>query len=88
MSYQRKGRFIEVNIIVTITTNGTGAGFVGLTLPFSVINSVISGREVNISGAQVTGFATGSQIQIRKYDNSYPGANGAVIVLSGVIQLA
>jgi hypothetical protein len=83
--YQRIGRFINFYVSVSITTNGTGAGAVILSLPFTVAGGVLNGRENSLTGAQVNGIPSGSTIQIRKYDNSYPGGSGASMTLSGTL---
>lgn len=88
MVYQRRGRFMYVDISVLVTTNGTGAGAVVASLPFSVVGGVLVGRENNLTGYQITGVAAGTSLAIRRYDNSYPGANGASMTLSGILRIS
>lgn len=77
--YKRRGSMVDVEIDITITTNGTGAGSVRFTLPFNPAGfSVGAGREANTTGAALTLQAStgSSQCTIQKVDNTYPGANG------------
>lgn len=77
---------------VTITTNGTGAGTLTVSLP-----SGITGASVlqNIHGSLASGGAvygrigaSGTTIVFRKYDGTYPGADGMILTWSGVIEIA
>lgn len=89
IAYQRRGRFMFVEAVITITTNGTGASAVLATLPFVVASGVLNGRENGVSGKQLTALAAGTnQITIRNYDNTYPGANGASMTISGILRIA
>lgn len=82
----RTGNMVTVWVEVTITTNGTGAGAVVATLPSGLataIKAVGSSRELAVTGK--TGSATvdsvlNTTVNLTNYDNTYPGANGAVIV--------
>lgn len=76
------------NLDVTITTNGTGAGSVTATLPFSILTGnayIFVGREDGATGAMIQGKATGasSTLTIFKYDNTYPGGDGNVLRIAG-----
>ena len=72
---------------VTITTNGTGATAVRATLPpfTPAANFVIAGRENNATGNLLCGLipSAGTYVSITNYDNSYPGADGRLLILSG-----
>jgi len=80
---------VYVNVLVTITDNGTGAGVLRVTdLPIpasSTTGSTLVGRENGVSGNMLQGFVTpGTTIlAIREYDNTYAGATGAQIYISG-----
>lgn len=81
--------FIRINI--PITTNGTAATDVRATLPGGMTGAaqfVLNGREKNISGKQLQGLivGAGTNVTIFNYDGTYPGASGAELVLSGVIE--
>lgn len=71
------------NASVVITTNGTADGYVSVPMPFPA-------REVAAqTGTDVTGFValcgyiTGSNLLIKKYDNTYPGATGKTLRMTG-----
>jgi hypothetical protein len=71
-----------VEFLVNITTNGTAAGNIKLTLPKAASYTAVgAAREYAVSGAlcAATVTATTNQIIVTKYDNTYPGANGAQI---------
>lgn len=85
--YKKIGSFVFIRISIGITTNGTGAGHIRATLPFtSHANTyIMAGRETSVlglmlSGSTLTGAAT---LQISNYDFTYPGADGHTLVVSG-----
>jgi hypothetical protein len=91
-SYQTIGKTVLFQITITITTNGTGSSYIDATLP---VNS--SAKNFTFAGAVfgggmckgvVTGASTPGHVFIGKYDNTYPGASGAVIALSGSYESA
>ncbi len=88
--YKTLGKTVFVQIAVTITTNGTCATWVNASLPVQVANNyyVISGREELISQKMLQGaMSPGSvSVAIINYDNTYPGANGALLIVSGVYE--
>lgn len=90
--YRKKGKVVHWEGTVTITTNGTGATWVGLSLPFVVggfsnQSHFAIGRNATSGGAIFGEFpATGNVVAIRKYDDTYPGANGVTLALSGTYQ--
>ena len=85
--YKREGANVHFAISITITTNGTGAGTLRATLPFASTgnDNVFVGRDRGVSGKAVTAtlVAGGSTLDIKNYDNSYPAADGAVIMITG-----
>lgn len=88
-AYKANGKTVFINIAVTITTNGTGAGTVKATLPLASKNATnLMGRDIAITGNTLAGTAlpTASTIDIIAYNNTYPGTNGAILVLSGVYE--
>ncbi len=88
-SYRPRGKFVEVDLSVTITTNGTGADSINATTPLtSIVNGVLNGRENTTSGSQVNGTGSSSNIVIRRYDNAYPATNGSTFQLSGILEIA
>lgn len=89
--YRALGKSIEVSISIAITTNGTAAGGVIATLPVAAasgIGYVLPGSETAALGFACLGriSASATTVQIFKYDNTYPGANGHTIVVTGVYQ--
>lgn len=84
-------KMVFFNLVVTITTNGSAAGSVNIaSMPFVTGGAiqVVTGREAGVSGAAITGTmnANSSALTIVKYDNSYPGATGATLVLTGSME--
>lgn len=76
--YIRIGKLCAVQQQVTVTTNGTAAVEVRLTLPFNASTNICigSGREVNVTGKMLQGEVNTTYIGWRNYDNSYPvGSN-------------
>ncbi len=82
MRYKQVAKRVYYKAQVTITTNGTGAGYVSITLPFaSNDNYVGTGRTSSISLSTMTSAST---LRIYKAsDQSYPGSDGAVLIVSG-----
>lgn len=88
---RRVGNLVFFTATVNITTNGTGATALNISLPATCASTaVFAGRENAISGAALQGLAIagGSTCIAYKYDNTYPGANGAVVYMSGCFEVA
>lgn len=89
--FAERGKIISIRMQVVITTNGTGAGSVLIPLPAGLPNIgtlgvVMVGVERAVTGRAVTGFVDGSSdtdLNVLFEDGSYPGADGAVINISG-----
>jgi hypothetical protein len=81
------GKITFFSASVAITTNGTAAGYVQVTLPvggnaaadyFCIGRSQAAGKSLN---AQI---GSGTQnARIRNYDGTYPGADGETLEISG-----
>lgn len=84
------GKTAFFNLICGITTNGTGATAVNVPLPTGWTgksNSAFGGLDMAL-GPAVFGRCYGATaMQLIKYDGSYPGANGAQMVINGVLEL-
>jgi hypothetical protein len=81
------GKTVFIQIDIAITSNGTAASDVLATLPVAAFsNAVLVGRAANVSGKILQGLLNGSQAAIVNYDNSYPGATGEALHLSGVYE--
>lgn len=90
--YHQIGKTVFVTIVVVITTNGTASGFVGASLPVTPKSSafyVLHGRD-GTGGKSLAGVigTTPSDCVIVNYDNTYPGASGAVLTVTGVYEAA
>lgn len=88
VQYQVLGATVNIRGTVFITTNGTGAGFIRIQLPVGVPSSLENcffvGRNTTTGGALVGQMAAASNtIFLRKFDDTYPGANGAQLEFSG-----
>lgn len=79
---QSVGNRFDFTATVTITTNGTGATDIRLTLPFNAAETTsIAGWKLSASLAAAVN--TSGVLIITNYDGTYPGADGAVLRISG-----
>jgi hypothetical protein len=88
---RRVGNLVFFSAKVTITTNGTGSGALTVSLPATAASdAVFAGRENVVSGAtlQAIAVAGSATCSVTKYDNTYPGANGAGVYISGCFEVA
>lgn len=92
--YIQNGKTVHFKARINIVTNGTAATSVTATLPVSVNATggvfTCSGREDGVSGKQLQGkmSSTGNLLSIFNYDNTYPGANNAALIVSGTYEAA
>ncbi len=79
------GKLAFVQMRIVITTNGTGGGFISATLPNATPASyILAGRENALTGKMLECHAASvANIAIFFYDGTYPGADGAVLLISG-----
>lgn len=90
MRIKRMGQFAEILLKATITTNGTGSGFIFCSTPFAAaqLDGGLAGRAAAVSGKAVTGANAGSgNIGLWNYDGTYPGASSEVITVSGTMKI-
>jgi hypothetical protein len=87
--YRQVGKLIFIQITISITTNGTAASFVKATLPISGVAApsveyCFAGRAL-VSGKMLQGNigSGGGVLSLDNYDNTYPGADGETLVVSG-----
>lgn len=85
--YTKIGRQVYATVEANITNNGTGAGAVVVTLPFSASPNAIwvgAGRENAMTGnmLQAIVFAGAPNIIVQTYNNAYPAVTGATILIS------
>lgn len=87
--YAIEGKKADIEIDVAVTTNGTGAVNIQLTLPAALagLTGAIVGRERALNGKAVIASPGGSGLTIQNYDNTYPGVDGASFMLSGTVML-
>lgn len=85
---------MHFRVDIVITTNGTAATQVQVTLPFIARNGAgrmpVVGRNVADSTMLIGNIAdTGATIvALRKYDGTYPGADGVTLSVNGVYERA
>ena len=90
------GAYTTINNLVlwkatlTITTNGTGSGFIKFNLPVAPLEPTVAfGRDAT-TGLMLQGYASvgGSVVMaVLHYDNTYPAADGSVLQLSGFYRI-
>lgn len=73
---------IDITASILITTNGTGAGAINITLPFTSVAGFMQGRDT-ATGKALVGKCNGVNLTIQFYDGTYPGSSGANIEFSG-----
>ena len=92
--YIQFGKTVHFKARINIVTNGTAATSVTATLPVAVNATAgiftCSGREDGVSGKQLQGKinTTGTLLSIFNYDNTYPGASNAAIIVTGTYEAA
>jgi hypothetical protein len=89
-SFKLVGKTCHVAAQVSITTNGTGAGRVRITLPFTQTGFITMGtyRENNITGESGQVFVSGNLAQMATDSNGYPGGNGYGLLASFIYEVA
>lgn len=84
--YLQLGKLIFVSLIITITTNGSGASTLQATVPATSAShdQVGFGRVSTGSGKMLQALlpSSTSRLAITNYDNTYPGADGTVHIIS------
>ncbi len=86
-AYMRSGTTVLVRVSFAITDNGTGSGFLSLTLPFTSVGAyhIAMGMEVQSALIGLIGFiGPGSNIcYIKDSAGNYPGAAGRTFAING-----
>lgn len=90
--WRQFGKSVHLTMTITITTNGTGGGFLQVTLPAlgnAADNYVMAGRASAVSGKMLQGWVPSglAVVRILDYAAVYPGANGEIIYLSGTYEV-
>lgn len=89
ITYKRVGRTVFFTAAANIVSNGTAAGSIRLTMPFTANRmTVFAGRENASTGAMIQGYmSAGSNVLfLHRYDNSYIGGDGRFLIVSGVFE--
>jgi len=90
--WRHSGTLVIVTMKIDITTNGTGATELRASLPLAAKRSdyyTSFGRENALTGAMLQGIIdTGVGLRIQKYDNSYPGADGAQLSITTIYEVS
>lgn len=92
--YRVRGKSLEISIKITITTNGTANAYVICPLPsgFTSCNGAVAYALSGFTDQSLGLFGAcnpnTSAINIQTVTATYPGADGRVLNLSGVIELA
>lgn len=89
--YKIMGKTVFYNLSVSITNNGTGSGTLQIGgLPFTLRAAAAQmalGRENAVNGKVCCFVGGGTGGSILNYDNTYPGVNGALLIINGVGEL-
>jgi hypothetical protein len=93
--YRLIDKTVQFQATIRIVTNGTAAGTVVVGLPLAATSVAfaiysISGRAGAISGKGLSGSIqpAATTVAVVNVDNTYPGANGEVIAISGTYEVA
>jgi hypothetical protein len=88
--YKQIGKTVFIFVSVTITTNGTAAGYVVATLPVNSLGNgnIIAGRESAVAGKMLQAIVGAASMIILNYDNTYPGGDGCALLMTGVYEAA
>jgi hypothetical protein len=79
-------KFVVFEAFLTITTNGSGSGSLLFTLPAKANSAnVFAGVESAVTGSMCYGIVSngGTSCRVQTYNNGYPGADGANIIVTG-----
>lgn len=93
MYYIRRGVVVYFKAQIIITTNGSASGALLMTVPIPQVNSfgtIANGLQRVPQGYTVYGWLDGggdTTMSIKFYNDTYPGANGATIEVSGFYEV-
>lgn len=94
LRYIRDGYTVRYWAVVTVTTNGTGASYIQIPLPFAIGNntgnfSVGTGRRTDTGVLLVgNGPQNDTNIYVTDYAGNYPATNGMAILIQGEYEAA
>jgi len=85
-AYTKIGRKVSASVLINISNNGTGAGSISFTLPFTAGSGqwVGAGRENALTGNMLQNivFSGGTTCVVLTYNGAYPGGTGSQIIAS------
>lgn len=87
--YMISGKTVSFTMTITDTTNGTCGSYLAVSVPFTAAGTAsFYGRENAATFKMIGGVlpSGGMTAFVSNYDNTYPGASGATIYLSGVYE--
>jgi hypothetical protein len=83
VNYTKIGNRVIYDVTVTITTNGTANTYVLVPMPFAAAATTsVTGANLS-TGTALSGYTSGSNLIIFKYDGTYPGASSTVLNVAG-----
>lgn len=87
--YKLEGTTCIFDFTVTITTNGTGATALQVTLPFAAKKIGVAGGKSG-AGPALSGTIQSAvaRADFTKYDNTYPGADATTLRMTGEFEIA
>lgn len=91
-----RGNLLTISVNIVISANGTGAGYLNVTLPIATPASMtlggtcLNGRERSLLNANITAYLDGGTniAQVTTYDGLYPGGDTAAISFAGSYEIA
>lgn len=89
-AYRRQGKSVDFRVSVAITSNGTAAVGVFVSLPIDVKSGIrlsASGTEDGLTDKGLKAVVIGNGATIKFTDGTYPGGDGAVLVLAGTYEV-
>jgi hypothetical protein len=86
--YKIVGKTTLFSITITITTNGTGSGFISATLPSTTVSRALFIGRNDTAGTWLgaAANAAANSVGIVTLANAYPGADSTVLVVGGVYE--
>jgi len=90
--YKVIGKTCFFTAVLTVTTNGTAAGYINLGLPFTAANALsqaVAGKDAyqGIILSPII-FANVNVVSINSAAGAYPAINGSALVISGSYEIA
>jgi hypothetical protein len=89
--YAQVGKVVYIAAQIIITTNGTGAGVITVTLPLAIKqNGIALAGKNSASGKALVGYGgqSAASFFVTNYDGTYPGADGADLTMLGFYEVA